>query len=76
MAFNQQPIQLPHPEEYLQKGPLLLTTFSADVQQYNRQVCVSLVRGQSLERIQVRAQPSPQRSPQRAQGLDQRRGGH
>ncbi len=38
MAFNKQPIQLPHPEEYLQKGPLLLTTFRPDVQQYYRDV--------------------------------------
>ncbi len=30
----------------------------------------------SPESIQVRAQPSPQRSPQRAQGVDQRREGH
>ncbi len=37
---------------------------------------VSPVRGQSPERIQVRAQPSPRRSPQRAQGVDQRREGH
>ncbi len=64
MAFNQQPIQLPHPEEYLQKGPLslLLTTFSADFQQYYRHVVLQSYKQNPYEfdqRLLVYTPPQP-----------------
>ncbi len=64
MPFNQQPIQLPHPEGYLQKGPLLLTTFSADVQQYYRHVVLQSYKQNPYEFDQRLLVSTPSQLPQ------------